>query len=252
MLSRADAEKWLDRWDRQQQTYIVDREERFSVIADVVQAASGRPDPLIVDLGIGPGSLAIRLLDRLPAAQIVGIDADPLLTGLARAAYGGNNRLRIVEGDLRAAGWYQALGLDRTPDAFVSTTALHWLTETELQDLYTVAGSRLNGGGLLVNGDHLYEAADRARLREVADAVQKSRAKRANVPDGEGWSEWWEAVQRAPELADLVRTRASGVAHHVDPEPTVDDHVAALAAAGFAEIGTVWQSGADRVLVAIR
>ncbi len=95
MLSRADAEKWLDRWDQQQQTYIADREERFSVITDVLKAAIPRSDPRIVDLGIGPGSLAIRLLDRIPAARVVGVDAGPLLAGLARAAYGHNPRLRL-------------------------------------------------------------------------------------------------------------------------------------------------------------
>ncbi len=126
------------------------------------------------------------------------------------------------------------------------------MTGAELGEVYAIAGSRLDDGGLLVNGDHLYEAADRTRLRRVADAVQKGRAERAGASDGEGWSEWWEAVQRAPELTELVRARAAWVEHQIDPEPSVDNHIAALAAAGFTEIGTVWQTGADRVLVAIR
>jgi len=68
------ARHWLDRWDRQQEFYLADREERFAVIADVVEAACGA-EPLVVDLGVGPGSLAVRLLDRLPGARVVGIDA---------------------------------------------------------------------------------------------------------------------------------------------------------------------------------
>lgn len=43
------------------------REVRFAVIGDAVEELVDRPDPLIVDLGIGPGSLATRLLDRIPA-----------------------------------------------------------------------------------------------------------------------------------------------------------------------------------------
>jgi hypothetical protein len=33
---------------------------------------------------------------------------------------------------------------------------------------------------------------------------------------------------------------------------TVDLHIAALRDAGFREVATIWQSGTDRVLVAIR
>lgn len=88
MLTRERALYWLERWDRQQEHYMPDREERFAVIADVVEELVARPDPLIVDLGIGPGSLAVRLLDRIPAATVVGVDADPLLRGLADLAHG--------------------------------------------------------------------------------------------------------------------------------------------------------------------
>ncbi|MGH3481494.1 MAG: class I SAM-dependent methyltransferase, partial [Nocardioidaceae bacterium] len=96
MLATNTARQWLDRWDRQQEVYIADREERFAVIGDVVEAASDRPDPLIVDLGCGPGSLAARLTDRMPEARVVGIDSDPLLLEMARAGYGDRPGLRFV------------------------------------------------------------------------------------------------------------------------------------------------------------
>jgi len=47
---------------------------------DAVQECAGRPDPLVLDLGCGPGSLAVRLLGRIPAATVVGIDASPSTT----------------------------------------------------------------------------------------------------------------------------------------------------------------------------
>ena len=55
----------------------------------------------MLDLGCGPGSLAVRLLDRMPAARVVAIDTDPLLLALGRAAYGGRSGLRFVDQDLR-------------------------------------------------------------------------------------------------------------------------------------------------------
>jgi len=46
-----------------------DREERFTALIDAVAETAGREDPLVIDLGCGPGSLAVRLLARLPAAH---------------------------------------------------------------------------------------------------------------------------------------------------------------------------------------
>src|SRR6476620_9993315 len=95
MLSVGQARTWLDRWDRQQETYIADREERFEVIADLV-AANGDDEPHIVDLGCGPGSLSVRLARRFPRGSVVGVDADPVLLALAVAAYGDTGALRFV------------------------------------------------------------------------------------------------------------------------------------------------------------
>lgn len=253
MATREQARHWLDRWDRQQESYIVDREERFTVIADVVEAVAGRPDPLVVDLGVGPGSLAVRLLDRLPDAQVVGVDADPLLLGLARLGLDDRAGLRLVEHDVRLPGWGEALALDRPPDAFVSTTALHWLTSAQLAEVYATCGALVRPGGALVNGDHLYDGSVRPRLDELLQTVGRRHTERTGVPDGEDWATWWRAAEQAPELAELVAMRGpKGVEHHVDDVPSIDDHVRALHDAGFAETGTVWQHGDDRILVAVR
>ncbi|MER7157900.1 methyltransferase, partial [Streptomyces lydicus] len=66
-VSGATAARWVRRWEAQQQRYAVDREERLTVITDVVEdATAGRAAPLVVDLGCGPGALAARLAARLP------------------------------------------------------------------------------------------------------------------------------------------------------------------------------------------
>ena len=253
MPTREQARQWLARWDRQQEGYIPDREERFAVIADVVRTSCARPDPLVVDLGAGPGSLSVRILDRLPAATVVAVDADPLLLGLAAAAYGDRSGLRIVDRDLRGPGWEAALHLERPPEAIVSTTALHWLTLDQLTRLYRSCAELLRPGGVLVNGDHLGEGPQRPALDRLTRAVAASRAERVGRSGAEDWEQWWGAVGTAPELADLVGQRGGRpIEHSVHQEPTVADHEQALVAAGFAEVGVVWQQGDDRVLVAVR
>lgn len=242
---------WLDRWDRQQEYYMPDREERFAVIGDVIEELVDRPDPLIVDLGAGPGSLAKRLLDRFPKARVVGVDADHLMLGLAERAYG-DDRFRTVYADLRDESWFDRLGLDRAPDAFVSTTALHWMNRPPLRGLLRTCGAAVAPGGIFVNGDHLYEGPSGARLDELTRALTTRRARRAGVRRTEDWAAWWAAVENAPELADLVRARAGGFTHTVDDRPTVYDYLDFLRDGGFAEAGIVWQVGDDRIIAAIR
>jgi trans-aconitate methyltransferase len=133
-LDPSAARDWIARWDRQQEVYLPDREDRFTALIDAVEAGTVRPDPLILDLGCGPGSLAARLLARLPRATVIAVDADPVTLSLGRAAYGEVPGLRFLDVDLRGSGWEARLGLDPGDrvDAIVSTTALHWLTAAEL------------------------------------------------------------------------------------------------------------------------
>src|SRR3984957_8947110 len=114
-LEAAAARDWIDRWDRQQEVYMPDREERFTALIDAVEAGTGRPDPLVLDLGCGPGSLAVRLLARLPEATIVAVDADPVTLALRRAGYASVPGLRFVDVDLRESGWASRLRLEGRP-----------------------------------------------------------------------------------------------------------------------------------------
>lgn len=241
---------WLQRWDTQQERYVADREERFRVVADVVAwsvARTGTERPQIVDLGCGPGSLSTRLARYVPGAEIVGIDADPLLLGLADATPG----VRAVRGDLTDPGWPDILGIDGPWDAAVSSTALHWLAPDDLAALYATVAARLRPGGVLVDADH--RALDGDDAADLARHVRAARATRAGVNDNEDWLTWWDGVLADPELAPLVGLRtASTVAHSSENSLTVGEQSVMLRAAGFATVIPVWQCGDDHVLVAVR
>ena len=255
-LDRAAAQEWIRRWDAQQQAYLPDREQRFAALIEA--AARGiRPDPLVLDLGCGPGSLAVRLLERIPAAQVVAIDCDPLLLARGRAAYGGLAGLRFADLDLREPGWAAAAGLDRPADAAVSTTALHWLPAPALHAVYAELATVLRPGGLLLNGDHLAEdeasSPMLARLdRALTERVTRSEAAAGGVED---WKGWWEAATADPVLAGPAARRAQRRLtedHHGSGSMLLAEHVAGLRAAGFTEIGTLWQHGENRILCAVR
>ncbi|GGK84460.1 hypothetical protein Sme01_28880 [Sphaerisporangium melleum] len=255
ILHPEQARDWIARWDVQQEGYLTDREARFTALIDAVEAGTDRPDPLVLDLGCGPGSLSVRLLDRLPEAEVVAVDADPLLLALGRAAHEGRRGLRFADADLRDPGWTSTLGLDRPVDAVVSTTALHWLAEPELRAMFAELAGVMRPGGLFLNGDHL-EVVDVAPTLAGLERAVHERATRRRFAAGmpEDWREWWDAAGADPALAALADERArkvAGPAHHGSESLELSTHVAALRAAGFAEVGTLWQNGHDRVLCAV-
>ena len=255
-LGHDAAQGWIERWDRQQECYLPDREDRFTALIDAVEEGSGRADPLVLDLGCGPGSLAVRLLDRIPAATVIAIDDDPVLLALGRAAYPGRPGLTFADVDLRVPGWPAALGLPSQADAAVSTTALHWLEAPELAAMYAELAGVLRPGGLLLDGDHLkVDETDSPMLARLDRAVLE-REERRRFPGGHGetWQGWWEAVLADPPLAGAVAERArrrAGLDHHRSESVLLGTHVRALRAAGFAEVGTLWQRGENRLLCAV-
>jgi SAM-dependent methyltransferase len=254
-ISQDAAREWIRRWDVQQQHYLPDREDRFTALIDAVAEAAGRPDPLVLDLGCGPGSLAVRLLDRLPKATVVGVDADPVTLGLGRAAWADVSGLRFADLDLRSPGWSSGLELDRQPDAAVSTTALHWLTQPALAALYAELAGLLRPGGVILNGDHMSEDASNptlARLGEVL--IEREEQRRFPAGQAESWSQWWDAVAADPELAGAVaerEIRSLDTEHHGSAAGRLSVQLAALRDAGCAEVGTLWQRGDNRLICGV-
>ncbi|MFC0429742.1 trans-aconitate 2-methyltransferase [Kutzneria buriramensis] len=251
IVDPAVAAEWLRRWDAQQEHYIADRELRFTVIGDILADTLGEhPSPTVLDLGCGPGSLAGRLAGRLPSAQLVGIDTDPLLLAFARATTPPN--VRYVESRLGVPGWADALELTGPVQAAVSTTALHWLPEEGLSRLYRDLFELIEPGGVLVDGDHFIES--QPRLAELQKMVRREREARVGVTANENWQQWWAAVEAEETFAGLLAQRRERAVPADDHGVGLglDAHVDLLRAAGFREVGFVWQSGDDRVLVAVR
>lgn len=251
-MDAATARQWIERWDRQQEVSQPEREERFTALIDVVDEVAGEMEPVVLDIGCGPGSLGVRLLRRRPGATVIGVDADPVTLALGRAAYG--ERITFTDVDLRDPSWPSSLPLERQVDAAVSTTALHWLSEQALRSLYKELAGILRPGGVFLNGDGLLE--DTPVLARLGRALA-DREDRRRFPDGhrESWQGWWEDVAADPGLASLYTERGVrdlGGHHGSSGARLLRVHVDALRDAGFAEVGTLWQRGESRLLCAIR
>jgi trans-aconitate methyltransferase len=261
--SGTDWQRLLTDWDRQQSGYLRAREERFTAALDAVEVLrTGAPAEFtVVDLACGPGSFAQRVLDRFPAARVVAADMDPVLLGVGRAALGdAGGRLRWVDADLRDPAWPASLGVD-SADVVVSSTALHWLSASQLNATYRRLAELIPTGGLFLNADNMSFDPGQTALTALAEAAERRQAAAAFDRDGvPDWDAWWADVLAVPELAEAVaeRDRRQGSGRGVDDHDPgarltgLRTHVSALVEAGFAEVGTIWQDHDDRVLLAVR
>lgn len=219
-----DWQSWQESWDRQQEWYMPDREERFRVMLDMVEAVVG-PEPRVLDLACGTGSITDRLLRRFPKATSTGVDLDPALLAIARGTFAGDDRVTLVTADLKDAAWTSRLP-HTSYDAVLTATALHWLHSEPLAALYGQIGGLVRDGGVFMNADHMIDtgtprinAAERARRHAVMD-----RAKAAGAVD---WSEWWALMAKDPALAAPTAERFEIYGEHADGDmPSVHWHAA--------------------------
>ena len=245
----------LKAWDQQQESYNAAREERFGVLLTVVEwyaMSSGVPSPVVVDLGAGPAAIGQRLLRRLPLATYIGVDIDPVLIHLARqvADQFEPGRVQMIECDAADPTW-----LDQVPvggvDVVCSSTALHWLSEDELNQALRNAHRALRAGGVVLNADHLgYERAP--TLTAVAAWIAARDAEHAAA--GGAPTDWWERARADVQLESLhaARDRVFDVPAVANPRPPLRGFLDLARRAGFSEVDTIWQRFDDRIVMAVK
>ena len=96
----------------------------YDLVAREAAAAVGDLDaPEALEIGHGPGDLAIRLAGRVPRLRLTGLDLDPAMVAIAArkaVAAGASGRVRFVEGDVASLPFP-----DETFDLVVSTFSTH-------------------------------------------------------------------------------------------------------------------------------
>ena len=240
---------WVERWERQQERYLVDREGRFALMLDYAEAHLETAEPRLLDLCCGNGALTRRVLERFPDARVTAVDWDPVHLEIARKTL--PERVEIVEADVTRPGWDETIA-PGSLELVVSATALHWIDDEPLIALYERLGELAAPGGLFLNADHFPQAEPTIRRlsMEQTEAWQD-----ANFAAGEEThSGFHDAAAAAPELSEASELRARRFAEHVsdDDRPrSVDFHSSALREAGFGEVAEVWRYRDDAILLAL-
>ncbi|MER5737771.1 MULTISPECIES: class I SAM-dependent methyltransferase [unclassified Streptomyces] len=249
-MSDTDWAGWQQSWDRQQEWYMPDREERFRVMLDMVEALVG-PKPRVLDLACGTGSITDRLLKRFPDAVSTGVDLDPALLAIARGTFEGDDRVAFVTADLKDPGWTASLPYG-TYDAVLTATALHWLHSGPLTTLYGQVAGLVREGGVFMNADHMIDTAT-PRINAAERAQRHARMDREKAAGVADWSEWWALAAQDPALAEPTARRFEIYGDHADGDmPSAGWHADTLRAAGFGEARPVWCSPSDTLLLAVK
>jgi SAM-dependent methyltransferase len=245
-----DWQGWQRSWDRQQEWYMPDREERFRIMLDMVEALVGTA-PRVLDLACGTGSITARLLARFPEATGTGVDLDPALIAIARGTFEGDDRVSFVEADLKDPDWPARLPYE-TYDAVLTATALHWLHSEPLAVLYGQVAELVRAGGVFMNADHMIDETT-PRINAAERAQRHAHMDQARRDGALDWAQWWRLAAEDPVLAAPTARRFEIYGEHADGDtPSAQWHARVLREQGFGEARPVWCSPSDTLVLALK
>ena len=146
-------DEWASRYDAE----IREQVPRYDEIQEtVISLLSLRPPHRVLDLGVGTGVTALRMLEAFPAARVVGVDVSREMLSRARQRLRVHrDRLELREGDLANPQ------LDGLYEAIVSVLAVHHLWADEKRHLFSRLWEHLTPGGILIVADAFRHASDR-------------------------------------------------------------------------------------------
>ncbi len=143
------AQDWAARFDP-----TPERLQLFDLIISQLQSRS-LPARHILELGIGPGYLASRLLEAIPNVTYEGIDfSRPMLDLAAVRLRNFGDRVRFTQAHLVEDSWERSMS--QPVGAILSTWALHDLgSEASTSAVYRKCKFVLPLQGILLNGDFI-------------------------------------------------------------------------------------------------
>jgi ubiquinone/menaquinone biosynthesis C-methylase UbiE len=101
----------------------------------------------ILDLGCGSGDFTRMVAALVPDGHVLGLDAQPSMIDEARACAGPNQS--FVVAPVQALGEVFGSEHDGTFDAVMSRSALHWVPEADILEVYRQARRLVRPGGWL-------------------------------------------------------------------------------------------------------
>ena len=188
-------------------------EELHQKIEDIIESDFAQKSPSVLELGIGTGLTALRILKKVPHACYVGIDfSETMLNGARKRLFQYN--ATFERGD------YSQIPLPKDNDIVVSVIGIHHQkTNADKKRLFRKIYSSLSEGGAFIFGDLVtYRDPELAALNEARHYHHLVE----NAQDEKSLKEWAHHHKYLNKLAPL------------------EDQVEWLREAGFREVEVVF------------
>ncbi|MBI3288316.1 MAG: class I SAM-dependent methyltransferase [Elusimicrobia bacterium] len=113
------------------------------------------PPKSMLELGVGTGRLASRLLRHYPRARLYALDGSEAMLQKARRNLStvGGGRVEFIRRDFGRRHWSR--GLPKI-GAVISTIAIHHLTDAGKRRLFREVWAQLEPGGIFIHGDPVW------------------------------------------------------------------------------------------------
>lgn len=213
------------------QLAVAHHDEMQARAAAKIGAAAGTGDVFqVLELGCGTGITTRALLGAAPNILVTCIDIEPsMIEATQRSLKHDACRVSYREGDITAV---LSTLRNASFDAIASAFTLHHIEGDDL-DLTLVEALRvLKPGGLFVNADKIAHPDNRQHAKDLREQIEAFSA--------------YDSVGR-PDL------RVEWTDHYLADEATHLDeleHNAALEAAGFVDVRTIWRARMEAIVAA--
>jgi SAM-dependent methyltransferase len=234
------------------------RRVRFDTILDMMGANLPR-NFAALDLGCGPGSLTMMMLERFPDARVAMVDHDFVLPGVGKEALARfGNRVHVLLLDLSKKGWEKDLPFKKV-DAVVTSLAFHDLNPGVVKELYNTVFRILRKGGLLMNSDGILNGGKEPQIDGILEKVRDAQIQRGYRVSRQVFlkelKDWWKPIRKFGPLQQAIARRDEIVRKWQPQKLTMNmpSHLRALNKSGFREVRVVWQvPGSACILVAVK
>ena len=187
-----------------------------AMIHALVDAIPRRTGPLrVIDLGCGTGTVAAKILENFPGAQVTCIDLAGNMISLAQSRLARYSQMKYVVADFRDFDFVDKY------DVVASSLALHHLVSSEdKQDFYRRIYESLDSGGVFYNADVVLAS------NESMQAVYMNAWRRymsGSISGDEIESKWIQKFREEDHPAKLI------------------DQLTWMTEIGFVDVDVIWK-----------
>lgn len=215
--------------------YTPSRDEIQQAILDLIPAAPDEPF-LAVELGVGEGWLSEAILERFPAARVLGLDGSQTMLRTAEARlrpYA--NRFEARQFKLEDRSWLERI--DGDTRCFVSSLVIHHLDAEDKQTLYRDLRAHLGSDGAVLIADLVAPRSERER-RYLARQWDAEVRRQSLAMSG--------SLQAYQQFTD---DQWNWYDYHdpMDKPSSLPDHLRWLTEAGFVGVNVFWERAGHAV-----